>query len=166
MAGDLLNSFTAGPDESGRFGDFGGRFVSETLMPLILELEKEYEKIEKAYYDLFENWKDHAREEDGLYIVTVPGEFKLTSAVSSIISFTEPEKTFFFYQLNVDGVHISMRSQHSQIHLGELVKMVSKEFTKAHGGGHRPAAGAFCLEKDLSDFIQRIKDGIQTFSAS
>ena len=43
MAGDLLNSFTAGPDESGRFGDFGGRFVSETLMPLILELEKEYE---------------------------------------------------------------------------------------------------------------------------
>jgi tryptophan synthase beta chain len=43
MTGDLLNSFTAGPDESGRFGDFGGRFVSETLMPLILELEKEYE---------------------------------------------------------------------------------------------------------------------------
>ena len=33
------NSFRTGPDERGRFGDFGGRFVSETLMPLILELE-------------------------------------------------------------------------------------------------------------------------------
>jgi tryptophan synthase beta chain len=33
-----------GPDEQGRFGDFGGRFVSETLMPLILDLEAEYEK--------------------------------------------------------------------------------------------------------------------------
>jgi hypothetical protein len=32
-----------GPDETGRFGDFGGRFVSETLMPLILELEAQYE---------------------------------------------------------------------------------------------------------------------------
>jgi tryptophan synthase beta chain len=38
------NSYRTGPDERGRFGDFGGRFVSETLMPLILELEAEYEK--------------------------------------------------------------------------------------------------------------------------
>ena len=41
---DMLNSFMTGPDENGRFGDFGGRFVSETLMPLILDLEAEYEK--------------------------------------------------------------------------------------------------------------------------
>lgn len=41
---ELMNSFKAGPDEKGRFGDFGGRFVSETLMPLILDLEAEYEK--------------------------------------------------------------------------------------------------------------------------
>ena len=40
---EQLNSFTTGPDEKGRFGDFGGRFVSETLMPLILELEERYE---------------------------------------------------------------------------------------------------------------------------
>ena len=41
---ELINSFMTGPDEQGRFGDFGGRFVSETLMPLILDLEAEYEK--------------------------------------------------------------------------------------------------------------------------
>ena len=44
MPEDLVNSFMTGPDEQGRFGRFGGRFVSETLMPLILELEREYEK--------------------------------------------------------------------------------------------------------------------------
>ncbi len=44
MSDDLFNSFMNGPDEKGRFGDFGGRFVSETLMPLILDLEAEYEK--------------------------------------------------------------------------------------------------------------------------
>jgi tryptophan synthase beta chain len=40
---DKPNSFRNGPDASGRFGDFGGRFVAETLMPLILELEQAYE---------------------------------------------------------------------------------------------------------------------------
>jgi tryptophan synthase beta chain len=37
-----LNSFRTGPDETGHFGQFGGRFVAETLMPLILDLEKAY----------------------------------------------------------------------------------------------------------------------------
>jgi tryptophan synthase beta chain len=36
------NSYRTGPDEKGFFGLFGGRFVAETLMPLILELEKAY----------------------------------------------------------------------------------------------------------------------------
>lgn len=36
------NSYRTGPNEQGHFGIFGGRFVAETLMPLILELEKAY----------------------------------------------------------------------------------------------------------------------------
>src|SRR6202166_3362751 len=36
------NSFRTGPDERGHFGMFGGRFVAETLMPLVLELEQAY----------------------------------------------------------------------------------------------------------------------------
>jgi tryptophan synthase beta chain len=37
------NSYRTGPDERGHFGIFGGRFVAETLMPLILDLERQYE---------------------------------------------------------------------------------------------------------------------------
>ena len=37
-------SFRSGPDDSGHFGIFGGRFVAETLMPLILDLETTYNK--------------------------------------------------------------------------------------------------------------------------
>jgi len=37
------NSFRTGPDEEGMFGIFGGRFVAETLMPLILELQEAYD---------------------------------------------------------------------------------------------------------------------------
>ena len=43
----LPNSFRTGPDERGRFGLYGGRFVAETLMPLILELEQAYEDAKK-----------------------------------------------------------------------------------------------------------------------
>ena len=36
------NSYKSGPDTDGNFGLFGGRYVAETLMPLIIELEKAY----------------------------------------------------------------------------------------------------------------------------
>ena len=39
------NSYTKWPNEKGYFGDFGGRYVSETLMPLIEEVEQEYNSV-------------------------------------------------------------------------------------------------------------------------
>ncbi|WP_181703749.1 tryptophan synthase subunit beta [Chthonobacter albigriseus] len=41
------NSYRTGPDERGHFGMFGGRYVAETLMPLILELDEAYEAAKK-----------------------------------------------------------------------------------------------------------------------
>ncbi|UFN51235.1 tryptophan synthase subunit beta [Roseomonas sp. OT10] len=43
----LLNTLRAGPDGRGRFGGFGGRFVAETLMPNILEVEQAYDAARK-----------------------------------------------------------------------------------------------------------------------
>ena len=39
------NSYSQWPDEKGYFGQFGGRYVAETLMPLIMEVEKKYNEI-------------------------------------------------------------------------------------------------------------------------
>jgi tryptophan synthase beta chain len=44
---EALNTYRAGPDERGHFGLFGGRFVAETLMPLILAVEEAYEAAKK-----------------------------------------------------------------------------------------------------------------------
>jgi tryptophan synthase beta chain len=44
---DRLNTYRAGPDDRGFFGLFGGRYVAETLMPLILELERAYEEAKR-----------------------------------------------------------------------------------------------------------------------
>ncbi|MCW6534430.1 tryptophan synthase subunit beta [Sphingomonas lycopersici] len=55
------NSFRAQPDESGHFGDFGGRYVAETLMPLILDLEREYRaaKADPAFQAEFDELLEH-----------------------------------------------------------------------------------------------------------
>ena len=42
MTAEFPNTFRAGPDEKGHFGIFGGRYVAETLMPLILQVEHAY----------------------------------------------------------------------------------------------------------------------------
>ncbi|OWU83307.1 tryptophan synthase subunit beta [Oceanicola sp. 22II-s10i] len=67
---DLINSFMTGPDDKGRFGQFGGRFVSETLMPLILELEEQYEfaKTDPTFWaEMDDLWKHYVGRPSPLY---------------------------------------------------------------------------------------------------
>ena len=55
------NSYRSGPDERGHFGIFGGRFVAETLMPLILDLEKAYAdaKADPAFQAEMNSYRTH-----------------------------------------------------------------------------------------------------------
>ncbi len=55
------NSFRNQPDERGHFGQFGGRYVAETLMPLVLELDAEYRraKVDPAFAAEFEDLLEH-----------------------------------------------------------------------------------------------------------
>jgi len=55
------NSFRNQPDERGHFGQFGGRYVAETLMPLILDLEREYRaaKADPAFKAQFDDLLEH-----------------------------------------------------------------------------------------------------------
>ena len=55
------NSFRNQPDERGHFGQFGGRYVAETLMPLVLDLEREYRaaKQDPAFAAQFDDLLEH-----------------------------------------------------------------------------------------------------------
>src|ERR1700726_5100220 len=61
MTSALPNSFRSGPDETGHFGNFGGRFVAETLMPLILDLEQAYAaaKADPAFHAEMDGYLKH-----------------------------------------------------------------------------------------------------------
>ena len=67
----MPNSLRTGPDEQGRFGIYGGRFVAETLMPLVLELEQAYEtaKRDPAFKAELEGWlADYVGRPSPLYL--------------------------------------------------------------------------------------------------
>lgn len=55
------NSFRQMPDARGHFGDYGGRYVAETLMPLILDLEREYRaaQADPAFAEEFDDLLEH-----------------------------------------------------------------------------------------------------------
>jgi len=57
----MPNSLRTQPDERGHFGQFGGRYVAETLMPLILDLEREYTaaKADPAFKAEFDDLLEH-----------------------------------------------------------------------------------------------------------
>ncbi len=61
MNAPLPNSFRTGPDARGHFGPFGGRYVAETLMPLILEVERAYDeaKADTAFQAEFRRLLSH-----------------------------------------------------------------------------------------------------------
>jgi tryptophan synthase beta chain len=64
------NALSAWPDKQGRFGDFGGRFVAETLMPNILELEAAYEKAkaDPAFIDQMDEFlRDYVGKPSAIY---------------------------------------------------------------------------------------------------
>ncbi|MDF1621151.1 tryptophan synthase subunit beta [Pseudothioclava nitratireducens] len=70
MPEDRPNSYMTAPDENGRFGIHGGRFVSETLMPLILELEAQYEhaKTDATFWAQMDDlWKHYVGRPSPLY---------------------------------------------------------------------------------------------------
>jgi len=55
------NTYRDGPDEAGHFGMFGGRYVAETLMPLILELERAYKaaKADASFQQELDYYLEH-----------------------------------------------------------------------------------------------------------
>ncbi|WP_182481882.1 tryptophan synthase subunit beta [Henriciella algicola] len=64
------NTWAQWPDEKGRFGEFGGRYVAETLMPLVLELEDEYRAAKKdpAFLSQIDDlWRNYVGRPSPLY---------------------------------------------------------------------------------------------------
>ena len=137
------NSFRNGPDDKGRFGDYGGRFVSETLMPLIIELEKSYEELKKddgfwkEYEDLLNNY------------VGRPSPMYFAERLTSYLN--GPKIYFKRDELNHTGAH-KINNVIGQILLAK--KMGKKRIIAETGAGqHGVATATVCARFGLECIV-------------
>jgi len=104
----MPNSFRTGPDEQGMFGIFGGRFVAETLMPLILDLER--------------HW-NHAKNDPA---------FKAELSALSTFYAGRPSKLYF-----AEGLTRHLRDVSAAKGLGGGAKIYFKREDLNHTGAHK-----------------------------
>tara|TARA_B100000886_G_scaffold340227_1_gene308519 strand:+ start:2143 stop:3351 length:1209 start_codon:yes stop_codon:yes gene_type:complete len=127
----LKNTYKKYPNEKGYFGKFGGRYVSETLMPLILEVEKEYEILKKDKN--FTNEFEH-------YLKTFVGRPSPLFFAERITNDLEGPQIFFKRdELNHTGAH-KINNCMGQILLAK--KMGKKRIIAETGAGQHGVATA------------------------
>ncbi|MFC0684757.1 tryptophan synthase subunit beta [Novosphingobium clariflavum] len=133
-----VNSFRALPDETGHFGQFGGRYVAETLMPLILDLETEYRKAQQdpAFWAEFDAlMKDFVGRPSPLYFAP-----RMTEHFRGLAPAGKGPKIYFKREeLNHTGAH-KINNCIGQILLA--IRMGKKKIIAETGAGQHGVATA------------------------
>ena len=135
------NSFRSGPDEDGRFGIYGGRFVAETLMPLILELEEAYEaaKADPAFRAELDAWlADYAGRPSPLYLAE-----RLTAQLGGAKVYFKRD------ELNHTGAH-KVNNVLGQILLARRMGK-PRVIAETGAGQHGVATATICARYGLED---------------
>ncbi len=101
-------------------------------------------------------WKQKESFND-IYLWYFKQKFPVSSILINIISVKEPSKTFILIRVEGKYLHISTRRQDGKVDLPVLLKKATKGLKDADGGGHRKAAGAIILLKDLGKFKENLK---------
>ena len=119
------------PDKNGRFGKFGGRFVAETLMPLLLDVEKNYEIAKKSksfIKDLSYYFNNYVGRPSPLYLAE-----RISKAVGNVKIYFKRD------ELNHTGAH-KINNCIGQILLAK--QMVKKRIVAETGAGQHGLATA------------------------
>ena len=128
------NSYKTVPDSSGHFGRYGGRFVAETLMPLILEVEKAYKNLKKnkKFYNEFKKYlKDYVGRPSPLYFAE-----NLTKKLNG------PKIYFKRDELNHTGAH-KINNTLGQILLARIMNK-KRIIAETGAGQHGVATATVC----------------------
>jgi tryptophan synthase beta chain len=143
------NSFRNGPDERGHFGLYGGRFVAETLMPLILELEAAYAaaKADPAFQREMDGYLTHyIGRPSPLYFAE-----RLTAHVRKISAATGGRGGAKIYfkrdELNHTGAH-KVNNVLGQIMLARRMNK-PRVIAETGAGQHGVATATLCARFDL-----------------
>jgi len=133
------NSFRTGPDERGHFGIYGGRFVAETLMPLILDLERAYNEAKAD--------PKYQKEMDG-YLSTYVGRPSPLYFAERLTDYCKGAKIYFKREeLNHTGAH-KVNNVLGQIMLAKRMGK-TRIIAETGAGMHGVATATLCAKFGL-----------------
>ncbi len=145
------NSYKLGPDSDGNFGLFGGRYVAETLMPLIIELEKAYSDalIDQVFRNEIKQFsKDYIGRESPLYFA------------ERLTNYLEGAKIYFKRdELNHTGSH-KINNCIGQILLAKRMKK-NRIIAETGAGQHGVAVATVCARFGFECVIYMGKKDIE-----
>ena len=145
------NSYKLGPDSDGNFGLFGGRYVAETLMPLIIELEKAYSDAlsDQGFSDEINQFsKDYIGRESPLYFA------------ERLTNYLEGAKIYFKRdELNHTGSH-KINNCIGQILLAKRMKK-NRIIAETGAGQHGVAVATVCARFGFECVIYMGKKDIE-----
>ncbi len=133
------DSFRSGPDETGHFGIYGGRFVAETLMPLILNVEKAYRAAsnDSEFQSEFDYYAEH--------YIGRPSPLYHAARLSEHLG--GPKIYFKRDELNHTGAH-KINNTLGQILLARRMKK-TRIIAETGAGQHGVATATVCALFDL-----------------
>lgn len=135
----VTDSYRSGPDDTGHFGIYGGRFVAETLMPLILNVEKSYRAAQKD--PDFQNQFDYYAE----HYIGRPSPLYHAARLSDHLG--GPKIYFKRDELNHTGAH-KINNTLGQILLARRMKK-TRIIAETGAGQHGVATATVCALFDL-----------------
>ena len=145
------NSYKLGPDSDGNFGLFGGRYVAETLMPLIIELEKAYSDAlsDQGFRDEINQFsKDYIGRESPLYFA------------ERLTNYLEGAKIYFKRdELNHTGSH-KINNCIGQILLAKRMRK-NRIIAETGAGQHGVAVATVCARFGFECLIYMGKKDIE-----
>lgn len=92
---------------------------------------------------------------------TISSPFSISGWVANSVSVDFPGEVFVILREKGNGFSMSVRAQHSRIHVGRAIKSVASRFGGG-GGGHAPAAGGWVPSSSLEEFKKAFEEAIRS----
>ena len=133
--------------------------ILEQTTPRGNYLYKRYQRVLKAYEELYETGKECIKKDDPLILyVYNHDQYSLSGELANELKWRNKDKVVIIARNNDDKMVMSLRGEDKEVH-GPL--QIALEGLDGYGGGHPKACGAVVAESQFEEFIKKFRKAIE-----
>jgi len=125
------------------------------------DFRQSYEKIENEIAAALGDAEASSEKIGDLVFYGMKSKYNIKSQVSTLLSEKWPEKFILVYEKSGKYVNASVRNQAKNLNVNKILRLACRGIKNCKAGGHEAAGGAQMLEKDWTEFKQRLLEIIE-----